>query len=71
MASGTGSQTALQAWQVALFAQIDAAANSLTMREFTTLATTVANRLDARAVAVLGEHLRRSPTERVNGEDGA
>ena len=67
MASGTGRQTALQAWQTALFAQIDAAANSLDALEFTTLAAIVGTRLEERAWVV---H-RDRPVERVNGEDGA
>lgn len=64
MASGTGSQTALQAWQVALFAQIDAAAQSLDPQQLEALFRSMARRAERRLEDA-------TPTGRVNGEDGA
>lgn len=45
-----GSQTALQAWQTALFAQIDAAAVSLTPEEVEALFVSVEKRAERRRV---------------------
>jgi hypothetical protein len=54
MASGTEQQTALQAWQTALFAQIDAAAQSLNVQTLDVLYRTVARRCEERLDDAMG-----------------